>query len=276
MNMAGGPRTHVRIVILVTVLTGIFRVGLLPRHVAEIRRIGEEAATARSGDIQAYWRTFTYADVSQGSIATEVVARIDSGSLGLSELQVAKLRARVSEVLQYLRDPTFDEYYRLKTEGLHYRFEMNTNTQSMLRALGFGQRLGEATTTKDAVKLVWEATHSMTKGIPSAISGICLKDIAVAVPATNSPWALLGGKVRKGFTRAGETLNPGFHYAEEEAGRGNATHGVRFVHMSFFAKAADSENVGPVYLSLCWLPGDEDWALSRMIADEWLGVRTLF
>jgi hypothetical protein len=173
-----------------------------------------------------------------------------------------------------MQRPTFEDYYRLKTQGLHYRFQVSTQAMRCLTNAADGGS-GFPSDQKGATKAVRAAVHSRTGQLHvPRLSAVCLDHIAAATSHTNTGWSLLKGRVAKPFTVAAEQVNPGFMYFAE-SGDPSGTQGDFFL-LSFFAKFRDSDNVGPVFISLAWSSEDQTWALSRMLADRWLQLHTLF
>jgi hypothetical protein len=88
---------------------------------------------------------------------------------------------------------------------------------------------------------------------------------------TNSPGELLTGPVRNGFTASCDSTDPGFVYgAKKWPGP------PLLFEVSFLAKASGSDDAGPVYISLEWIEEDQNWALSRLMTDSWLHIKTIF
>ncbi len=111
---------------------------------------------------------------------------------------------------------------------------------------------------------------------PPRITAVCAENIAAATSSTNTVLALVSGKVAKGFTVFVEHLNPGFVYTSQPSPSGGPSHLQLFFHLSFYARSTASERAGPAYISLCWLPEDQAWALGGFITDRCLGIRTIF
>jgi len=108
------------------------------------------------------------------------------------------------------------------------------------------------------------------------VSEVCFDSIESAIAHNNSPESLLRGKVRKGLTVAVEAANPGLVYTSLPGSLKQGPDEAIYFHLSFFAKVNGSTNAGPVYVSLCWLEQDQEWGLSRLITDQWLGIKTVF
>jgi hypothetical protein len=83
---------------------------------------------------------------------------------------------------------------------------------------------------------------------------------------------MLVGPVKQGFTIAVEAFEPGFHYAMTPE---EAAHPTLF-EFSFLARRSGSSIAGPLYVSLIWVEGDKNWALNRLVADNWLRMQTVF
>lgn len=220
------------------------------------------------------WRALPYAKFSADVLSDRTTASTNWSSIQLSNIQYEKLKHRFRELFEYLQSPSFDEYFHLKTKGLHYRFvpaveliaKLNVDQSELRKHLAASEHAG--------VRYLWDWVHSATNSSAVRLRGVVLESFKFARSRTNSVPHTLVGPVSLGFTRASEALNPGFNYAtvpEADFESDNP-----FLHISFFARSEESGNVGPVYVSLQWLESDQQWAFSRLITDDWLGVRTLF
>jgi hypothetical protein len=73
-----------------------------------------------------------------------------------------------------------------------------------------------------------------------------------------------------------EAANPGIRYTGDLPSSAPNPDQSVYLHLSFLAKANGSTNAGPLYVSLCWLEQDQEWGLSRLITDQWVGITTVF
>lgn len=258
-------------------LTMAPRLALPHRYALERQEIAREAGARRSREIQMAWRALSYTNLTDHAVIDTLIAKIDSPSLGLSDLQRTGLESRLREVIDYLHSPGVDQYYEPKTAGLHYRFELSKRAQRLLANAKSPPEQGPPREPREVAQVLWNAVHTNaeTPG-GSTLSAVCLDQVAALTSRTNSGRALLSGRVAKGFTVAEEALNPGFEYpGGATATSGDAAQGL-FVHLSFFAQTSPSGNAGPVYISLGWSEQDQEWFLSRLITDVWLRLNPLF
>lgn len=234
----------------------------------DAKLLGERSLAQRSREIETEWRRLTYTPLLDSTVEAQCLARLDWSILQLSDLQKEKLTARLSQVLRYLAKPDFEVYYAMKTDGLHYLFGPQPTT-----LLGTNAEVREPSDRKAWLRAGWDKfhVHDGAAHVPR-LDAVCISSFVGAIGHTNSGKALLNGKVKKGMTIAVESLNPGFSY---QANSWPAQEPVLF-EFSFFAKAGPSGNVGPLHISLLWLDQDQDWAINRLIADQWLHFRTFF
>jgi hypothetical protein len=200
------------------------------------------------------------------------MARISWSSLGLSDLQTIKLRARVEDLVHYFEHPDFNEYYRLKTQGVRYEFVPRQWTTNFLRPTPVSAERSDDS-VRQRLFVLWEKVHSHNgKTALPKLTAIAVDSISGAVAHTNSGRVMLGGPIKQGFTVAAEALEPGFVYPSAQ----KTSSAPLLFEFSFLAKANDSGVAGPLYISLIWLDHDETWALNRMVLDTWHGFTTLF
>lgn len=252
------------------------RIGWRGHYVREAREVATRASQRRSRQIETAWKRHTYTDLSAGT-EEALFQRIPWASLALSDVEQAKLRVRLSDVLHYLERPSVEEYYRLKTEGFHWSLQPRGYASNLLaKALPAADvRMYCARDPRTATRSLWAEVHTAhTEGAASPVSwltAVCLDSVVGNTERTNTGRALLTGSVKQGFTVAVEAVDPGFVYSSEKALKAPL-----LFQLSFLAKANGLENAGPVYISLLWVEEDQNWALNRLLTDSWLRVKTLF
>lgn len=261
---------------LVSVIAG-WRAARSEHYAREYREIAKNATIARAQQIEQTWRALPYTNAPLDAVGDQFLAAINWSSLRLSEVQESKLRTRLRQLFRYLTEPRFQDYYRLKTDGFHYQFEPNQRTRRVMAEAAERKELDGPRSDVETVKLVWNIIHRKSgETVLPQISAVCLQSVASTISHTNSGFSLLNGKVAKGFTVAVEALEPGFVYPiGEQPVPGVVSEGL-FYEFSFFAKANGKDNAGPMHISLYWVEQDQNWALNRLISDQWLGFETLF
>jgi len=261
--------------IIVLSLAG--RTRLRTQHARELQEIGDKAREQRSLEIEAQWQACAYSNAFAEHFIDSFRAKIKWSSLDLSDLQKEKLRTRLKEIFLYFQNPGFDEYYRLKTERLHYLVPSSPLAKTPVEtSMSKGHIGGEAQPQK-TLSAVWNKLHAKGgSGRLPKLAAVCLDSIESETTRTNTPNSLLKGKVGKGLTVAVEAANPGLVYTSVGDPLKPGTEVPIYFHLSFFAKANGSTNAGPVYVSLCWLEEEQEWGLSRLITDQWLGINTVF
>jgi hypothetical protein len=268
-RMAGRQsiRFHLLVGMVIVCVVIPLRGALRDRYAAERRDLQREAANQRVLQLSAQWASAPYVEPTVANIERLLDASEDWARLELPEPQRGRLRERLVDVLGYLGAPTLETYYRLKTEGLSWRFEPEPKLLPVAQERSF--EVGEAL---EFVEELWEATRSRvdTSGRHRVSA---MADLSMTLSRVNSVEALLGGAVGKGMTVARGGVDPGFRYVRSVAVGG--ADGL-FVHLSFLARSNASEHSGPVHLSLSWSEADRDWILSRLITDELLGITILF
>lgn len=276
MKKPTGLRLHLGILALVAVVTAGARVALRERHAQEFQRLGQVATNLRAREAEAAWKALAYADASEPGFTDTFLGKINWGSLPLSAVQQERLQTRLRQVVGYLLHPSFEDYFRLRTEGLHYQFQPSRAMNVMWTNLLHRSAADLAAQPLQAVHALWDpAVGPSNRFDSSRITAVCLTNVAAATSGTDTVHSLLSGPVRKGFTSAREALNPGFQYPGLERLSLSGSNAPLYFHLSFFAKAS-SGGAGPVYLSLCWLPEEQTWSLSRLLADTWLPLYTPF
>ncbi len=277
--------------------TGVsaLRVGLRGWYAEELTRAARKASAHGAEERESVWRRLRYIDVSQAELPDTLLQGVKWQRLQLTTNQAAALRTRLREVASYLQRPTFEDYYRLRTQGLRYRFVASgdgsgramagTENTGALNGVGSPSAAGPpgpAETSpmageKEAIRSAWDrALRANGETAPPRITAISLESIAAIASQTNTIRSLMSGELAKGFTAYVVQPNPGFRYGEERSVGAEAGSQQTYFHMSFFAKVNGLEHAGPLYLSLQWLPQEETWALAGLITDNCLGMRTIF
>ena len=251
---------------------------VLGTHYAEQRRaLHARASKERTRELARHWNSFAYTNAMGSVLAEVVVTRINWTSLQLTEIQQTKLKSRLREVFGYLGNPTFEEYYRLKTEGLTCRLELNGPARNLLARRAARTNYIDGQEIEWTLRTLWEAAFP-TNGAagPGTIVGISLDRVRATTSVTNSHTSILSGKTANGLSIVLEAMEPGFCYGgRTNAVSSDSAHGL-FAHLSFFARSSASNDAGPVYLSLCWSECDQEWALSRLFTDGVLKFRMVF
>jgi hypothetical protein len=252
-------------------LTSALREGFKGWYAAEWEATEHKASAARSLEIENRWKTFKYRDTT-GPQSTEVfLAHIHWTKVELSRVQREKAEMRLRRLLNYLEHPDLTAYYEMRTAGLHYELKPNL-LAGVTRSNGVPVSTNAMMEPKALVQAFWDKAKCRDgKAEKPGLTAICLDRIAVATAATNTPGALFKGKVGQGFTMAVEPGNPGFKYDAGQGPDGKPTKELD-LELSFFAKASNSDNVGTVFVNLTWLEGDQDWAVTRFIHDQWLDL----
>jgi hypothetical protein len=229
------------------------------------REVERQARDRRTRELLAFWGKLTFSAGEQ--VPGAFAARVDWPSLHLADNQKRLAMNRIGDVIAYLENPSLQEYYRLKTEGLHYAFKPSPRATHVLAR---SNRQVVADDLRSTVAAVWER---MSGERPPCLTGICLDNIAAITTTTNNAAAMLGGKLSKSFTIAYDALDPGFQY---QTGAAQSTAKQLFLNLSFFARSSTSTNPGPVHISLLWSDADGTWALHKMLTDVHLNLNTMF
>lgn len=239
----------------------------------DLSKVMGKASEVRAIEIQAGWKSRRFKEFNSEETKAAILEKIHNQELNLSDLQKAKLEAKVEQLLHYFDRPTFEDYYRLKTQGFHYQFLPKGVTSNLLAQARKDSRLAPSADTKETVRFLWNKVHQHAgEMVISRIRAVALDSVQASVSHTNSGTALIMGPVKQGFTVAAEITNPGFYY-----GIPNTPESVPLLfEFSFLAKVDESAVVGPLHISLLWLDQDQEWALNRLIADSWLRLQTLF
>jgi hypothetical protein len=250
---------------------------LRDQHAREHSEVQVKAFAKKSREIEASWQALPYASATPEGFSEILLGKINWSKLTLSELQQVRLTVRLTELIHYLQGPEFEEYYRLRTEGLQYRLKPSKEIQELFAKTPVAHPEDSSEEPKEMLKWLWNTCHKEGERttVPK-ITAVCLDQIAVATSHTNSSWSVLEGEVRKGFTVANVAYDPGFRYLSLEKSSVENPGEPLFFHLSFFAKFNGTEYASPVYLSLRWLDQEQTWVLSGMITDTWSRVRTMF
>ena len=267
---------HALILVVISTVALPVRFALKERYAEERRRIETKGQIKRARELAARWNSLRYANVETGKLSEAFTARIDWAALKLSDDQTAKLAHRLGELFDYLQHPSVEAYYRLKTEGCQFEFALSTNASRLLRAKQPMTDSSENRQPKETVKSLWEVINNGAAGASSRITEICLDHVALSRSSTNSFSAILNGKACKGFTMAQEAMDPGFVYAGAAASRSPDSVENFYLNLSFFAHSSASANAGPIYISMRWSEGDQNWIPSRMFTDMLLNMNLLF
>lgn len=268
---------HLFLVCAICLCTASGRLLFKSWYTEQARHYERKMARKGAEERAAAWRRLRYVDATDPVLPDSFLTRIKAIPLKLSLGQQATLEKRLRQIVCYLQSPTFEEYYALRTAGLQFRFAPNARARDLLtRKTDLRDNL-LASDPKAFTALLWGVIHDpRAHGGPPCLTAICLDNIAATTSSENTPFALMGGKVRKGFTAARAAINPGFDYADGEANFSNEIKGELYLQLSFFGKVNGSTNAGPIYISLQWLPANRNWAPSQMISDLCVDIDTLF
>jgi hypothetical protein len=270
-------RLHALIASFAILLTVSVRMALSQRYFLERRTIEAEASKQRSRDMAASWNRLRFSDAANGRLSDDFIGAIEWPRLTISEVQRASLKERLYQVINYLQDPSFEEYYSLKTEALDWSFELSAAGRRRLGNLEIMKGCVEQPQPLELVMPLWDATCRQNKnGLPPRLTSVCQESIDIATSRTDSAAALLKGPVAKGFTMAREATSPGFIYGQKAASGSAELKQDLFVFLSFVARCDVSTDAGPVYISLYWSEPDQNWALSRLLTDVLLNMNILF
>ena len=150
------------------------RLALTERYAEERHRIEAQGRNQRTRELVAKWNALRYTDITDEHFADDIVAAIHWASLNLSEVQKVKLEQRLRDVFGYLQNPTFEEYYRLKTEGLHYQLEPGKITSARLRKVALMADRAGKLEPREILESLWDASMIPTAQAPARITGVCL------------------------------------------------------------------------------------------------------
>ena len=251
--------------------------GLQGHYARELGELQKTARETRAREIESQWQQLTYSDFAREGIAEAFLKKIKRSSLSLSDVQQRKLIERLRGLFHYFRNPTFEEYFKLKTDGLRYVIKPRQQANKDLAVRGLHEEAGAFSEPKPILNMLWNTFHTNGgAGQLPRITAVCLDFIELETSHTNSSSSLLRGKVAKGMTVAVEASDPGIQYTSLAFSPNQPPDPDLYFHLSFFGKANGSANAGPVYVTLCWLKQEEDWGFSRLIADSWVGIKTVF
>jgi hypothetical protein len=257
------PRTHCLTFCGALALIALLRGAFAEYYTNDLRSAARLATERQSNEIESDWRNRVYVNIELAGTKQAMLERLRSSYYGLSDAQKHRLDARLLQVLYYLERPTFEDYFRLRTEGFQYHFVLSERARQMLEPNETSKQ-GDAQ-DRQLTQTIWNNSVARDAAFPH-ISAVCVESTAGAVTTNNSGRLLLKGPVRKGMTVAFEAINPGFVY-DSSAGP--------YFEFSFLARVG-LHNVGPVHISVQWLAQNDDWAVNRLIADTWLKFKPLF
>ncbi len=249
---------------------------LASRYTAEERELERQASIQGSRYLESLWLKRQYTDATGDGFEGALASNISYAELRLDEAQRTKLRQRVEQIIRYLKNATFEGYYGLKTDGLHFTFRLSPAAAKLLALKKAGITNTLTSDPKEVMKELWDSMHALHGRTEAPrLSAVCLDSLSAALSTNNTGWGLLKGRTAQGITMAVEALEPGFTYGAGDASTNCPVSQTSF-HFSFLAKMKGSTNAGPIYVSLAWAPQDGAWVPSRMISDRWLGLETLF
>ncbi len=274
-------RAHASILGFIVVLTFSVQATFRERYSQERQKIEAEGSRRRARELASGWNALRYTYESSEKTTEAFIAKIDWPSLQLSQFQKEKLERRLGELLDYIQNPTFEQYFRLKSEGFLYQFQLSERSEKLLCQTNSLALDVVNMSTTDLVRTLWDSVCALNEtGMPPKITSVCLDQIAIVVHRAHAAAAaaiLKNPKVWKGFTVVKEAIDPGFRYrVTERTATDDAKIENVFVYMSFFARSNLSRDAGPIYISLFWSERDQNWALSEMFTDILLRMKTLF
>ena len=251
---------------------------------AQFGLASNSAATRGSVERKKTWRQLEYLKVTHFPASDTLDRGIAWASLALTSEQAEKLKGRIAQIATYLQNPTFEEYYCLRTDGLSYRLVGDTSGAGLgeswaaLALLSLtGNKSPSTWTSEQALRSLWVYVHLKGGEVkPPRITGVCPKWTACELSPSNTLQSMTLGKLAKGFTKLVEHSNPCFSYTSDRTASAFSIQDGPFFHVSFYATVNDSEHAGPIYVSLGWLPRDRNWALAGFLSDQSLGITTIF
>ncbi len=174
--------SHATALGLVAILSLLSRALLKERYARELRQIGASAREQRSREIEAAWQRLDYHNAAEHGVPEMFLTKVNWSALTLSELQKAVLRIRLAELLKYFQCPSFEEYYRLKTEGVRYEFEPDPGVRELLPRTATNDDGGRKAGPKEMVRIIWSAVHAHGgKETVPKLTAFCLDHIAAAM-----------------------------------------------------------------------------------------------
>src|SRR6266436_978276 len=197
------PVTHLLIFVSLLSLTVAIRLVGRGYYSHDLEKVVGAVSQRRALEIQAGWKARLYEKLSSEGTQATILDKIRRQELSLSDLQKAKLETRVRELLRYLAQPSFEDYYRLKTAGIHYQFAPEGLASNVLAKACQQNKLRPSADTKESVRFLWDRVHDRAgKTIASSITAVALDSVAATVSHTNSGKTLLTGTAKEGFTVA--------------------------------------------------------------------------
>jgi len=268
-------RFHCLLLGTLVLLVASARIAFRSHYAEERHGIAAAAQRQKVEQIARFWNSLGYSEDLPEALADAVLLAAQHPSTALSAFQQEALAPRVLEIVEFLLDPHFERYYRIKTEGLSWIFQLSDRARSLLQEAPLAVPPDfNVEDAKLACELLWEHFWPTdSSGLPARMVAACVTNVTVAVAHTNSVRALISGNVSKGLTVGAAGLDPGFVYLPEQGG--SAEKPDSHLHVSFFARSTTSTNAGPVYLSLYWSEPDHNWVLTHIVTDLLLNFMVL-
>src|SRR6266705_1811200 len=165
---------HLFVCLVTAAVTCIPRLLRKGHYAADFRKAQSLSVKARGDEIEGTWRARDYAETAEAGFAEAFLGRIQWDSLGLDELQRSRLEERLRALLDYFRNPTFEGYCKLKTEGLQYVLEESPRAKAILGPTG-GHTAPDAGARLNAF---WNWYHGPGgKGQLPKITAVCLDSL---------------------------------------------------------------------------------------------------
>jgi hypothetical protein len=262
---------------LVAYFTGIIalllflQVAFRAHYSRQYNLLVERASGQKAAKVIANWTSLAYTNRSSTShLDAVVLSNLDWTTLPLDDGRKQKLRLRLSEILSYMEEPSFQSYFSLKANGVTYEFSLNTNLLPVL-----GSQAGMLTGRADVEGLVSNAWMKVS-GLQSrkTLTGVCVQSVRHAVSPDGSIPGLLKSKAGLQFLTLQTFLDPGFHYSLEDQSASRVFVSPVFYHLGFIGRF-DPTGVSPFFVTLEWSEKDQQWLLVRFGADSSLGMKTL-
>jgi hypothetical protein len=172
--MVGSPFTnHALILVLISTVALPVRFALKERYAEERRRIETKGQQQRARELAARWNSLCYTKAEAGKLSDALLAKTNWASLKLSDLQSTKLGRSFGELFDYLQNPNVESYYRLKTEGFRFEFELSTNASRVLRSKRQEIDPIEKRQPKEAVQSLWDVIDKAAAALGYAMQILC-------------------------------------------------------------------------------------------------------
>jgi hypothetical protein len=189
---------HILLFLAIAVATFCVRNVFASRYAKERHQIYQNSRAERDRKLVSDWNSLGYASLESCLTNSLLLTNHQIAKLPLSPLQRTRFESILLKTVGYLIEPSFDKYYRLKTENLQW---------------GFKSRAGASETNVTIIaQNSWNSLAYPEAAKHTRLTEIELQYLKAELVSTNDGSWPTKGKLARGLIKLKSPMNPGFTY----------------------------------------------------------------